>query len=84
MLPPEIAARGREFVQSPAGQALFDFALQSCPTLELGKVDLESFNASLLIERGWRSALRFVIASVQVPEPYDDMSATRPIENTTD
>jgi hypothetical protein len=74
-------AKAREFLSSSAGKSLFDYAMNSCPRLELGKCDRESYRDSLVYESGWRGACTLMQAIVQpVPEP--DVTAVGMIDNT--
>jgi hypothetical protein len=84
MLDSDIAARVRQFLDSPAAQIWIDYAMRSCPKVELGKTDLDSYHASLVLERGWRSGLEFAQACARLPDPYPDYAASKPIDNTVD
>ena len=72
----------RSFLATNAAKRWLEYAKKNCPKLELAKVPIKNYNASLIIEKGWTGCADFLQSSVQetsVPE-----YGIRPIETVTD
>jgi len=73
----------RQFLISEVAQRWMTYCEKSCPKLELGKVDLESYNASLIKQAHWREALEFSQSCVQ-EGPLVPSYGVQPIDNSRD
>ena len=77
-------AQVRQFLDSALGARWLEHCLRSFHTLELGKVPMDAYHASLLQKEGWIAAFEFAKKCVQEEPQLPDYGQLQPIDTVTD